>query len=219
MEVRVLALRAGRPLPPMKSLVLISVRTWVDPRAIVRLEGLGQLKNPITSSGIEPATFRLVAQYLNLLPCSLRDIFNNFYLISLVKTLRKGMITVNMKSKTKTSGRTPWTGDQPIARPLPAHRATQTQNKRTQTSMPWVGFEPTICVRASEDSSCLKPRGHCDRLQSCILKYYVMKRVGLHYRQIRAWKDELLHASFSYKFDGETEHAFGLTPIINLVYY
>jgi hypothetical protein len=29
--------------------------------AIVRLEGLGQLKNPVTSSGIEPATFRLVS--------------------------------------------------------------------------------------------------------------------------------------------------------------
>jgi hypothetical protein len=31
---------------------------------------------------------------------------------------------------------TPWTGDQPVARPLPTHRTTQTQNKRTQTSMP-----------------------------------------------------------------------------------
>jgi hypothetical protein len=29
---------------------------------MVRLEWLGQLKNRITSSGIEPATFRLVAQ-------------------------------------------------------------------------------------------------------------------------------------------------------------
>jgi hypothetical protein len=27
----------------------------------MRLEGLGQLKNPMTSSGFEPATFRLVA--------------------------------------------------------------------------------------------------------------------------------------------------------------
>jgi hypothetical protein len=30
------------------------------PKAIVRLEGLGILKNPITSSGFEPATFRFV---------------------------------------------------------------------------------------------------------------------------------------------------------------
>jgi hypothetical protein len=33
----------------------------------VRLEGLGQLKNPMTSSKIEPATFRLVALCLNQL--------------------------------------------------------------------------------------------------------------------------------------------------------
>jgi hypothetical protein len=35
-----------------------------------------------------------------------------------------------------TVGRTPWTGDQPIARQLPTHRKTQIQNKLTQTSMP-----------------------------------------------------------------------------------
>jgi hypothetical protein len=39
-------------------MVLISV---IGFRAIVRLEVLGQLKNPMTSSGIEPATFLLVA--------------------------------------------------------------------------------------------------------------------------------------------------------------
>jgi hypothetical protein len=33
----------------------------------MRLEGLGQLKNPMTSSGIEPATFRLAAYCLNQL--------------------------------------------------------------------------------------------------------------------------------------------------------
>jgi hypothetical protein len=42
-----------------------------------------------------------------------------------------------------TVGRTPWTGDQPVARPLPAHRTTQTQNKRTQTSMTRVRFKLT----------------------------------------------------------------------------
>jgi hypothetical protein len=36
--------------------------------------------------------------------------------------------------------------DQPVARPLPKHTTTQTQNKRTHThtSMPLVGFEPMI---------------------------------------------------------------------------
>jgi hypothetical protein len=37
-------------------------------------------------------------------------------------------------------------GDQAVARPLPAHRTAQTQNKRTQTSMPQVGFESTISI-------------------------------------------------------------------------
>jgi hypothetical protein len=44
MAVRLSALRAGRPLSPGKFLVLISVKVCVDPRAIVRLEGLRQLK-------------------------------------------------------------------------------------------------------------------------------------------------------------------------------
>jgi hypothetical protein len=40
-----------------------------------------------------------------------------------------------------TVGWTPWTGDQPVARPLPTHR-TQTQ----QICMAVVGFEPTNAV-------------------------------------------------------------------------
>jgi hypothetical protein len=59
-----------------------------------------------------------------------------------------------------TVGRTPWTGDQPVARPLPTHRTTH-----TQTSMLLSGIrshDPS--VRTSEDSSCLRPLGHCDQL-------------------------------------------------------
>jgi hypothetical protein len=41
---------------------------------------------------------------------------------------------------------TPLTGDQPVERPLPAHGIAKTQNKRTQTCMPRVGFELTILV-------------------------------------------------------------------------
>jgi hypothetical protein len=44
----------------------------------------------------------------------------------------------------KTVGRTPWTGDQPIARPLPTQENKHRIN--ADISMPWVGFEPTIPV-------------------------------------------------------------------------
>jgi hypothetical protein len=40
-----------------------------------------------------------------------------------------------------TFDRTPWTGDQPLGRPLPTHTTTQTRNKRTQISMPRKGFD------------------------------------------------------------------------------
>jgi hypothetical protein len=50
--VRLSALHTSCHLPPGRFLVPIS-----DPRAIVHLEGLGQLKNPMTSSGIKIVTF------------------------------------------------------------------------------------------------------------------------------------------------------------------
>jgi hypothetical protein len=39
---------------------------------------------------------------------------------------------------------TPWTGDQPVARPLPEHRTAQTQNEHRRTYILRVGFEHTI---------------------------------------------------------------------------
>jgi hypothetical protein len=60
------ALLAGRsPFTTRKFPDAHFCRSCVDRGAIVRLESLGQLKDPMTSSGIESSTFRLVAGCLN----------------------------------------------------------------------------------------------------------------------------------------------------------
>jgi hypothetical protein len=65
-----------------------------------------------------------------------------------------------------TDGMTPWTSDELVARPVPKHRATQTQNKHI--NIPNIH---ALCgvrahdygFRASEDNTCLRPLGYCDR--------------------------------------------------------
>jgi hypothetical protein len=48
-----MAVRSARPLHQEIFLVLIYIRGWLDPTAIMRLEGLGQLRNSVPSPGIE----------------------------------------------------------------------------------------------------------------------------------------------------------------------
>jgi hypothetical protein len=52
------------------------------------------------------------------------------------------------------------------------HTEQQKHNKRTQTYMPRAIRTHDPSVRASEDGSCLRPRGHCDRLSKRMLPTY-----------------------------------------------
>jgi hypothetical protein len=56
-----------------------------------------------------------------------------------------------------TFGRTSWTGDQPVARPLPAHKSTHYIHVSSEIRT------HDTSVSAGEDISCIRPRGHCDR--------------------------------------------------------
>jgi hypothetical protein len=85
-----------------------------------------------------------------------------------------------------TASRTPWAGDQRVARPLPKHRV----NTHRHPCLEW-DSNPRSSVRAGENSSCLRPRGgHCNRdnnsrlyekrvlcEQSLLCKYITIKSV------------------------------------------
>jgi hypothetical protein len=59
-----------------------------------------------------------------------------------------------------TVSRTPWTGDQSVARPLPKH-GINAHNTDIDALIGIRTHDPSVL--ASEDGSCLRPRGHCDR--------------------------------------------------------
>jgi hypothetical protein len=63
-----------------------------------------------------------------------------------------------------TDSRTPWMGDQPVAKPLPTHRDIHAFNG-IRTHYP--------SFRESEASSYLRPRGHCDRRYYILASYFV----------------------------------------------
>jgi hypothetical protein len=79
------------------------------------------------------------------------------------KATVKRFASLQFRNPKRVSG-TPWMGDQSVkGRYL--HRTTQTQNKPRQTSILLSGIRTHgPSVRANEDSSYLRPRGHCNRL-------------------------------------------------------
>jgi hypothetical protein len=91
-----------------------------------------------------------------------------------------------------TVGRTPWTVDEPVA------RTTQTENKRTQTPMPRVGFEPMVqvFVRAKTVHATVIGRTlHASLVLSFSLSLYqrvsvlsLLLSLNLHLRDVRCSK-------------------------------
>jgi hypothetical protein len=61
-----------------------------------------------------------------------------------------------------TAGMTSWTGDQSVARPLFTHNATRTQDIHASSGI----RTHDLSVWTGENSSCLRPRGYCDRYRS-----------------------------------------------------
>jgi hypothetical protein len=76
-------------------------------------------------------------------------------------------------------------GDQPVARPLPTHRTTQTRNKKHTDIRALSGIRThDASVRAGDDSSCLRPRSDCDRLNN--LLSVVKSKIIVNYIGIEA---------------------------------
>jgi hypothetical protein len=74
-----------------------------------------------------------------------------------------------------TVGMTPWTGDQPDARPLPTQDNTTQKNADTHIHVSSEIRTRDPSVRAAEDSTCLRPRGQ----SIFFLKYHNQNNICL----------------------------------------
>jgi hypothetical protein len=92
----------------------------------------------------------------------------NFFPVALQPNSGLGRLHVTFRftsvTRFRTAGRTPWTGDQVVARPLPVHKHRKTHTN-TNTEHPCLSGIRThgSGIHESEDSSCLRPLGYRNR--------------------------------------------------------
>jgi hypothetical protein len=114
----------------------------------------------------------------------------------------------------ETIGRTPWTGVRPDARPLP------TQHRETQTHIHAPSRIRTcdLNIRTTEDSTCIRPLGHWDRLIFHRLNYRVWN-VWLHRFCLYFILKKTCPVALSFLYVGLYLSQFSLTDRGGIPYY
>jgi hypothetical protein len=100
--------------------------------------------------------FLIMSNYRSAILCSLEDSFIHSSVAP--QPFVGPWPLIQFRNLFYTDGKSPWTGDQPVTRPLPAHRITQTH---IHTLSGIRNHDPSF--RANEDILCLRPRDNCDR--------------------------------------------------------
>jgi hypothetical protein len=113
-------------------------------------------------------------------------------------------------TRSRTVGRTPWKGDQLVARPLLVHNTNINIHALSGIRTHGPG------VHASEDSSCFRPLGYRERRQNTLeesrqsCQYYEKVRVGGH---IELSNDNPI----SEKFRNENDVIYEVDAFVNVV--